>query len=153
MYIIATYRQSLNLELAVARLEEQGLGKANIMAVPLQCQRTSVHVLTSMQDTDGLGLVGGSLAFGTVTMVLATIYGFVWYWGPIVWGLIGLFCGTGLWLTGSIIFRKRKWGKNGACNTGFGQIVLIIRCEPSELQAVKNILSDNMAQAIGILER
>lgn len=153
MYIIATYHHSLNLELAVARLEAQGLGKANIMAVPLQCQRTSVHILDSMQDADGIGLIGGSLAFGTVTMVLATIYGFVWYWGPIVWGLIGLFGGTGLWLTGSIIFLKRKLRKTVACNTGFGQTVLIIRCEPSELQAVKNILSDNMAQAIGILER
>lgn len=153
MYIIATYHHSLNLEIAVARLEEQGLGKANIMAVPLQSQRTSVHVLDSMQDTDGVSVIGGALAFGTITMVLATIYGFVWYWGPIIWGLIGLFGGTGLWLLGSIIFWKKRWTNIAACNTGLGNIVLIIRCEPTELQAVKNILSDNMAQAIGVLER
>ena len=153
MYIIAIYRHSLNLELAVARLEEQGLGKANIMAVPLQSQRTAVPVLNSLQGDDGVSLVGGALAFGTATMVLATIYGFVWYWGPIVWGLIGLFGGTGLWLAGALIFQNRKLVNTVACHSGLDQSVLIIRCEPSELQAVKNILSDNMAQAIGILER
>ncbi len=155
MYIIATYHHSLDLELAVARLEEQGLGKDKIMAVPLKRQKAPVRILDSMNDTDGVSLIGGSLAFGTATMVLATIYGFVWYWGPIIWGLIGLFGGTGLWLVGSIIMIQKKRVKNPATtsNADYGDIVLIIRCEQSQAQPVKNILADNKALAIGILEQ
>lgn len=155
MYIFATYHYTLDLEVAIARLEEQGVGKDKIMAVPLKRQRAAVGILDAIHDSDGMSLLGGALAFGTATMVLATIYGFIWYWGPIVWGLAGLFCGTGMWLVGSIICIQKKRGKTTVLvnKADCGDVVLIIRCEQSQVQPIKSILSDNMAVAIGILER
>ncbi|HWR09442.1 hypothetical protein [Sporomusa sp.] len=155
MYIIATYNHSLYLEVALAQLAEQGLGKDKIIAVPLHRQQISVSIFDSINDTDGVSLLGGSLAFGTATMVLATIYGFVWHWGPIVWGLIGLFAGTGFWLLASLIIMQRKQAQRITLTgrTDCGEVVLLILCDKVQAQSVKDILLNNMALAIGILER
>ncbi|HWR43493.1 hypothetical protein [Sporomusa sp.] len=155
MYIIATYNHSLYLEVAIAQLEEQGLGKDKIMAVPLKRQQSSGWIFDSINETDGASLLGGALAFGTATMVLATIYGFVWYWGPIIWGIIGFFAGTSLWLVISIIAMQKKRAQRITLTSraDCGEVVLIIRCEEPQAQFVKDVLLSNMALAIGTLER
>lgn len=156
MYIFATYNHSFYLEVALAQLAELGLGQTSIVAVPLERQQVTAHIFDSISDTDGTSLLGGSLAFGTATMVLATIYGFIWYWGPIVWGLIGLFAGTGFGLVVSLIISQRKrrsLALAGRDRNESGEVVLLIRCGEAQAQPVKEILRSNKALAVGILER
>ena len=156
MYILATYNHSLYLEVALAQLAEAGLSQENVVAVPLRRQQVSVQIFDSVSDTDGASLLGGALAFGTATMVLATIYGFIWYWGPIVGGLIGLFAGTGVWLSVAVIIQKKRRQNvtlTGTIGAESGEVVLLIRCAEAQAQSVKEILRSNKALAVGILER
>lgn len=156
MYIIATFNHSLQLEIAITQLEEHGMAKDSILAVPLQRQRYAFHVFDSIHSSDGVSLLGGALAFGTFSMVLGTIYGFLWYWGPIVWGLIFLFCGTSIWLTGAIVYMKNRQAKTIAkemrSGSNCGDVVLLIRCDRPQFAFVKEILTSSMAQAIGVIE-
>lgn len=41
-------------------------------------------------QVDGRSILDGAMMSVTVFMVLGAIYGFVWRWGPIIWGLLGL---------------------------------------------------------------
>lgn len=156
MYIIATYNHSLQLEIAITQLEENGISRDRILAVPLRQQHHTFHVFDSIHDSDGVSVLGGALAFGTFAMVLGTIYGFILYWGPIVWGLISFFCATSLWLAGSIIYRKSKESQTTAqaipSGNHCGDVVLIIRCEQPQVAFVKEVLISSMAQAIGVIE-
>lgn len=155
MYIIAVYHHSLHVELAIAELEEQGFEKEKILAVPLTRQQVSFGIFDTLKQTDGVSLLGGALAFGTACMVLGTIYGFTWYWGPILWGLIGFFAGSSLWLVLSIIYWQHKQAHSRITRekSGSDAVMLMIRCEKPQAELVKNIVLGNMALAIGILER
>ena len=44
-------------------------------------------------NSDGLNMFLVA-CLGMVLMLLGSIYGFVLYWGPIIWGLIGLISGS-----------------------------------------------------------
>ena len=150
MLVVSTFDHSLHLELAITKLEQEGINKENILAAPLDRREEKKKIFDTIHYSDGLSLFDGALALGTVFMVLGTIYGFVWTWGPIIWGLIVLLVGTGSGLILDLFINKQK---SSAKKTGdyFSEVVIIIKCSEDQAPMVKDILWDHNSLGVSIV--
>ncbi|WP_208591093.1 hypothetical protein [Gracilibacillus suaedae] len=106
--IIATFEHSPFVEMAIHDMETLGVPKQNIVALPLENLESSTHIIDSLHRVDGRSVLDGAMVSGTIFMLLGTIYGFVWQWGPVIWGLIGLLGGFFLGLIIELVLNKKK---------------------------------------------
>lgn len=100
MYLVASFHYCMHTELAIAKVEELGVPREQIFAVPLEKRGETRHIFDTIHHADGVSLFDGGAILGSACMVLGVIYGFILAWGPIIWGLIGL---AGGFLVGFLI--------------------------------------------------
>lgn len=151
MHVFATFEHSTHIELAISELELKGIARNSILAVPLEQQQQTVSILDGIHKADGASVLDRCMVLATVGSVLGTIYGFVWHWGPIIWGLIGMFTGFGIGLTVYWLGARRRV----SIPTGMdrqGEVVLVVRCETRQAGIVKKILQEQAAVGVGVWE-
>ncbi|MCI3927213.1 hypothetical protein MO973_44280 [Paenibacillus sp. TRM 82003] len=105
MHVVASFKLNKNLEKAIAELEFYGIDRTHILALPL-----ATAAEREMNVPDRKILFESSPIFGTILMLLGTIYGYVLPLGPIIWALIGLVVGMGAGIALDLfrVVRKRK---------------------------------------------
>ncbi|TMV51222.1 hypothetical protein FE783_05405 [Paenibacillus mesophilus] len=152
MYIISAFQQSLDVELAVAELEQLGIGKERIMAVPLEQMLGGRSLLDSIHRSDGISLFDIGAVIGTVCAVLGASFGFILTWGPVIWGLIGFITG---FLIGFALdlFVNRRLLKKKRVRRPAAELILMVRCLSGEQSSVRHILEQHYALGIGVVER
>lgn len=106
--IIATFDHSPFVEMAIHDIEKLGVPPEDIVALPLENLDSQTHIIDTMHRVDGRSILDGAMVGGTIFAALGAIYGFVWYWGPIIWGLIGLVGGFFLGLIIELILNKKE---------------------------------------------
>ncbi|MDO3679302.1 hypothetical protein [Paenibacillus ehimensis] len=151
MYIVATFRHSSELELAICELERQGILAEAIAAVPLRANGPQeIRVFDTIRRSDGVSLLDGPAVTGTIGSVLGAALGFGWAIGPIFGGLLGLASGAALgfaldWLINFKRRKKRKRREHGA------DVVMIVECSPDQASEVRHIMERWLALGIGQL--
>ncbi|MCT2537771.1 hypothetical protein NC661_12525 [Aquibacillus koreensis] len=108
LQIIATFEHSPFVEMAIHDFETIGIPTENIVALPLENLESDTYIIDSLHRVDGRSVLDGAMVSGAIFMVLGTIYGFVWEWGPVIWGLLGLLGGFFLGLIIELAFHKNK---------------------------------------------
>jgi hypothetical protein len=143
--IFSAFEHSVNLELALSSLEQNGIHLDNILAVPLTNRKTERRLFDSIHNADGVSLISTGAAIGTALSVVGASVGFKLKWGPIYWGLIGA---VGVFILGFLIdlfyfkiVKKRKRLLRGK-NTN---VILIVECEENQGDVVENILWHHFA--------
>ncbi|WP_078553527.1 hypothetical protein [Bacillus alkalicellulosilyticus] len=106
--VIATFEHSPFVEMAIHEIEKIGIPAQHIVALPLENLESQTHIVDSIHRADGRSVLDGAMVGGSIFMVLGTIYGFIWYWGPIIWGLIGLVFGFFLGLVIELVLHKKE---------------------------------------------
>ncbi|MDR7002825.1 hypothetical protein [Neobacillus niacini] len=150
MLVIATFENSIFIELAITELKQNGLSNEKILAAPLDKRTVKRQLFDTIYKADGLSLFDGAAILGTCFMLLGAIYGYILKWGPIIWGIIGAIFGL---LSGFLIkLWIVKKGKNGSKNVT-SEIVLMIRCEEIQWKTVEKILWENGALGLTRLEK
>jgi hypothetical protein len=142
MFVIATFENSIYIELAITALEQQGISKELILAAPLDKRKEPRNLFDSIHKSDGFSLFDGPSILGTCLMLLGAIYGYELKWGPILWGIIGAVSGLLLgFLIKMLMLKKSKRGSKNITS----EIVLMIRCEDHKMEIVEKILWDHLA--------
>lgn len=108
LQIIATFEHSPFVEMAIHDMESIGIQSKDIVALPLENIESDTYIIDSLHRVDGRSVLDGAMVSGTIFMLLGTIYGFIWYWGPVLWGLIGLVGGFFLGLIIELALQKNK---------------------------------------------
>lgn len=146
MYIISSHEHSIFLEMAIAELEQRGIAKKQILALPMQARGREMAPFDTIHRADGVSTVDGAVALGAPLMTLGAIYGFLWSWGPIIWGLIGLITGLvcGFLLKYHINRRHRSRQMQGPRS----EVVLIVRCAAEQAPLVEQILWEHNALGV-----
>jgi len=144
LYVIASFEHSIELEMALVSLEKQGIPKGNILAVPLDKRAEANTLFDTIHQSDGISLFDIAAVLGSVCMVLGAIYGYVLYWGPIIWGLIGLAIGSSIGFAIKYFMHRRKRNPNrqnldkgGRLRT---EVIVMIRCQSDQVELIKKIL-------------
>jgi len=149
MYVIATFEHSVLLELAIATLEQKGIARTNILAVPLDKRKPAHQVFDSIHRADGIAMLDLAAVLGTVFMLLGAIYGYVLPWGPILCGLIGAIGGILLGLLIKYVLVRRKLRQNGGYLRKItSEVVLMIACEEGKWEIVEQALWQHTALGV-----
>ena len=152
MYVISSFKYSINLELAISNLEKKGIKKENILAIPLDKRYQKQKYFDSIDSSDGVSLFDISAILATILGLFGVIYGYNLEWGPIIWGLIGLILGGLIGLIIDII-PKNKVRLSKGKNDNLSEVILMIYCTEGEVKTVKDILWENFALGVGIYNK
>jgi hypothetical protein len=146
MLIIATFKHSAYLELALLLIEQKGISKENMIVAPLDKQhRDDDETDLKIVHQDGKTQFDKAFIIGSIFMLLGGIYGFVLMWGPIIWALIGLVVGAIVGFILDYLIRKKPPKKAGF---GESEVVLIVQCDTHQTETVERIIWKH--QAIGV---
>lgn len=152
MYIFATFKYNMEMELTLRELEELGLSKEQLLVIPLDKIKYQSQMIDSMHRSDGRSLMDLSAIFGIIFMLLGVIYGYVLYLGPILWGLFGLVFGVVL---GFLVdyYTTKKSEKNMRKRGSDADLILLIRCDKEKQETIEKVLWNNLVLGVGVLER
>lgn len=149
MYVIATFEQSVVLELAITALEQHGIARKNILAVPLDKRESPQRLFDSIHGSDGFSMLELAAALGTIFMLLGAIYGYVLPWGPILCGLTGAIGGISLGLLFKYATVRRKLRNNGGyIRPVTSEVVLMIACDENKREAIEQALWQHTALGV-----
>ncbi|RXJ02748.1 hypothetical protein DS745_05400 [Anaerobacillus alkaliphilus] len=151
MIVVSSFEQSENLELAIINLQQNGINKQRILAVPFDKRREERKLFDSIHRSDGVSLFDIAAALGTAFSVLGASYGFILKWGPIIWGLIGFAVGAILGFIIDYFYTKMKTKDRNKVPTPFTEVVLIVECSESDSRMVSEILWTNLALGVSIV--
>jgi hypothetical protein len=154
MYVIATFEQTIFLELALSALEQKDVLREQILAVPLDKRSTHRPIFDSIHYADGFSLVDLAAVLGTVFMLLGTIYGYVLRWGPIIWGIIGGVFGVLLGFGIKYVYLRKRLGKYKAETRKIAsELVVMIHCDERKWETVEKILWENHALGVARMKQ
>lgn len=151
MHVIASFEHSIYLELAITAIEEEGIPKHNIYAVPLQTRPTKPKMFDTIHSTDGVSLFDAGVAMGTAFTVIGSTYGFVLKGGAILWGLIGAASG---FLLGFIIdvLHKKKKGQKLPEPGKKTEVVVLVNCTKEEAKHIQTAFWEHKALGVAICD-
>jgi hypothetical protein len=152
MYIFATFKYNMEMELTLRELEELGLTKDQILVIPLDKIKFQTKVMDSMHRSDGRSLIDLAAIFGIIFMLLGVIYGFIFYLGPILWGLFGLVFGSILGFLIDYYFTKKN-EQSIRKRDSDADLVIMIQCPKEKQEKVEDVLWNNMVLGVGVLDR
>ncbi|MFD2444274.1 hypothetical protein ACFSO7_09875 [Bacillus sp. CGMCC 1.16607] len=145
MLVIATFENSLFIELAISSLEHNGIPKEKIFAAPLDKRTEPRQIFDTIHHADGFSLFDLGAILGTCFMLLGSIYGYILNWGPIIWGIIGAVFGISLGVSLKLwLIKKNKKGNKKISS----EIILMVRCNDDQWDSVQNILWNHTAMGL-----
>ncbi|MBM7589101.1 hypothetical protein [Brevibacillus fulvus] len=147
--ILATFDHSPFVEMAIHDIEKLGVPAQNIVALPLENLDSQIHIIDTIHRVDGRSILDGAMMGGTIFAVLGAIYGFVLYWGPIIWGLIGLAGGFLLGLIIEIALKKRK--KLRIFTSRRSEVIIEVTCQASLQNQLIAVLKSRNADGFVIM--
>ncbi|NQX58419.1 hypothetical protein [Paenibacillus qinlingensis] len=149
MLIISTFEHSIEVEEALAVLENMGLPRNEIMTIMMDnYMEIPDHNYNSNPNKKTLAFEVG-MASSTALTVIGISVGFILYWGPIIWGIIAAICGfiIGYCVTRFIqikllkhVIRKKE---------RLPELAVIIQCHEGRVQEVQHVLWEYQALSVG----
>jgi hypothetical protein len=146
MHVVASFEYSNFLELAITDLEQQGIEKNRICAIPLHKRSKARTLFDTLHQADGQGMFDLPAILATIFMTLGVLWGFMWEWGPIIWGLLAFVVGMALGIAIKYLLYKNDLQKKLHYDT---EVVLIVNCKLEQVEIVETILLNHLAIGIG----
>ena len=146
MHVVASFEHSNFLELAITDLEQKGIEKKRICAIPLNKMVKERRLFDTLHRADGQSMFDLPAILATIFMTLGVMWGFMWKWGPIIWGLLSFLGGIALGFIIKYFLYKNSLKKSLFCNT---EVVLIVDCKPEEIETVETVLFNHLAIGVG----
>ena len=150
MYILSTFDQSNDLELAIKEVQKKGIDRNKILDVSMDKKVNKRRLFDSIHSSDGLSLLDFPIVLATIFCLIGSIYGFLLTWGPLLWGLIGMVIGFVLGLIIKLIMTKRDDDK--VKNSNRTEVVLLIECQEAQGEMLKDLLWDFHALGVRKLD-
>ncbi|RDI45768.1 hypothetical protein [Falsibacillus pallidus] len=148
MQIFSTFQHTTYIEMAITALQEKGIKKENIFAVPLQNPPADPKLFDTMHHSDGVSLSDIGMVLATAFSVIGASIGFSLKWGPIYWGLIYAAAGFILGFVIKLIYYKKNKVKMKLQAGLISEVILIVECLETQVDSVEHIL--NMFRVMGI---
>ncbi|MEC2078503.1 hypothetical protein [Metabacillus fastidiosus] len=153
MQIYATFEHSIYTELALTHLQQVGI--TDIFAVPLDEINDHPKIFDTIHRSDGVSFINKGIALSVVFSTILSSRGFLWEWGPIIWGLIG--AGGGFLLGLAIDLCLYKFIHKRKIVSGrkkiYSEIIVIINCNDQQAHIVTDILTKNRALGLAKIKK
>jgi hypothetical protein len=148
LQVFSIFEHSPSLELAITKLEQEGIEKKNIFAIPIEESEETLKIFDSIHDADGFSFLDKSMALAVVIGVVGTSIGFNLKWGPIIWGLIAAFIGFSMGFLWNICVIKFTKNSRRTERKILPLVIIIVTCKKENVREVEFILKENKALGI-----
>ncbi|SHH77515.1 hypothetical protein SAMN02745823_00965 [Sporobacter termitidis DSM 10068] len=146
MFVVSVFQQSIQVELAVTALEQEGVAKSEILAVPVQKEQPGKGLFDSMHSASGESVLDLPMILGALATLFGCIYGFRLAWGPVLWGIIAAVLGFGVGFVLKLLFLKKK-----KASSHQSEVVIFVKCDGGKLERIERLLHDNGAQGVSFV--
>ncbi|WP_168122343.1 hypothetical protein [Paenibacillus sp. HB172176] len=158
MLVVGTFQQNSELELALSVLEHQYRLGNRILVVSMDAERELSHPLPPQGSTINEKAFEIGLASATAASVVGVSIGFRLYLGPILWGLIYAIAAllAMFFVARAVLLSRLRRGRAKQAFRKSGlwpEIAVLVQCDKSQVEAVMNVLWDNLALTVGKLEQ
>ncbi|MFD0694483.1 hypothetical protein ACFQZT_10300 [Paenibacillus sp. GCM10027628] len=150
MHVVSSFDHSIYLELAITALEEAGIPKAHIYAIPLRRRSEKPKLFDTIHRSDGMSLFDAGTALGTALAVVGSSYGFKLKGGPILWGIIGAIVGFTLGMIIDVFHKKKK--QNPKSSHKSTEVVVLVTCTKEEAKQIESIFWEHYAFGVAVCE-
>lgn len=150
MYIFSSFELNVYLELALTELEQKGVAKEKILAVPLDKRRENRQLFDSIDRADGISLIDTGAVLATALAVVGASLGFRLPLGPIVWGIAGALCGFLLGFTFDLLRGKTMSDRR---RQKTAEVIVIVQCPPELIEVVEKTLWEHEALGVARLQK
>lgn len=145
MLLIGCFTNSIDLEQALASIEQEGIERRHIMAVGMKLLAEQAG---STRESDAIEV---GMAWATACAVIGAAAGFGLAWGPIVWGLAGTAAGFGL---GYGLKRIRQAGRPSPfAPADAPEVTVIVQCPAHKSDTVRSTMYRYGALSVGATGR
>jgi hypothetical protein len=148
MQVFSTFEHSFYLELAISLLEEKGIHKERIFAVPLDNRTEDRRLFDTIHRSDGVSLIDIAMVLATAFAVIGASIGFKLAWGPIYWGLIGAILGFILGFGIKFIYLKVVKKNQRLLRGMHSEVILVVECDDNQVELVEGVLWDHLALGV-----
>jgi hypothetical protein len=149
MMIISTFEHSIEVEEALAVLENMGLSRNEIMTVMMDnYQKITDHNFNSNPNKKTLAFEVG-MATSTGFTVIGVSYGFMLDWGPIIWGVLSAICGFIIGYSITRLIQTKILKHVIHKKERLPELAVIIQCREDRYQEVQQVLWEYQAISIG----
>jgi uncharacterized membrane-anchored protein len=150
MLIVASFKHSAYLELALKVMEQKGISKHDMIVAPLTKQNELPDEINSKSiNHNGKSNYDNAFIFATIFMLLGAIYGFILSWGPIIWSLIGIIVGGFVGLFLEYVIRRKRPKKR---DNNWSEVVVMVQCHSNQIEKIEKILWQHQALGISKVE-
>ncbi|KAB7670705.1 hypothetical protein [Bacillus sp. B1-b2] len=146
MFLVGSFNQSVELEIALSKIEELGVTPEKILIVFMNDHLPSRSKKKSLEEVQSTAFEIG-IAIATGLSVIGASIGFKLPIGPIFTGLLFALVG---FLLGFITYYFTNRKKSLKHPKGGHDVILIIQCPKEHLNEIKEILWKNHALSIGV---
>ncbi|WP_303984575.1 hypothetical protein [Niallia circulans] len=136
MNIISVFDHSLKVELVLHELEKHHIRKEDIFVSSLNKKEVEKKYMDFF-NADGFNMFFVA-SVSMIMMLLGTIYGFVLYLGPILWGLIGLI--AGICITIPVDYLYKRWRNKEEIKPSKAELIIVIHCEETQVALIESLL-------------
>lgn len=150
--VFSTFEHSIKLELALSVIEQEGIKKENIFAVPLAKRQVERRFFDSLHHSDGVSFISTGAAIGTALAVVGASVGFSLQWGPIYWGLIGAAGGFIIGFLVDLFVNKVLRKPRRRLQHSNPQVILIVECSDEQADSVEHILWHCLALGVARIQ-
>lgn len=148
--IIAAMDHSPFVEMIIHDIEKLGVPSQNIVALPFDNLDSEINVIDTIHRVDGRSVLDGAMMSATVFSVIGAIYGLKLYWGPIIWGLLGL---VGGFIVGLLIEFAVNKKKIRMIAKRQHEVILEVTCNTSLQEQLIKILKTRNAKSYVIMPK
>ncbi len=148
MHVVASFEQSLHLELAITDLEQKGIDQKRICAIPISTMKQEKQLFDNIHRSDSESMFDVPTVLATILMLFGVLWGFMWHWGPIIWGLIGFFGGLAL----GFLFKYLLYIRNqrNIIKGKVSEVFVVVDCQPDEVKTVEDVFFRHSAIGVGV---
>lgn len=147
MIIVGTFKHSIELEQALAVLENSFIAKDQILVVFMDGTPTANYLYKKDIHSNAFEIGIGS---ATGSAVIGACIGFILTWGPIIWGLIAAFSGFAIGY--GIYYFTNKNMANINLPKKTPDVTIIIKCTENQSNGIKEVLWEYQALTVGIID-
>ncbi|WP_417898478.1 hypothetical protein ABN702_20605 [Bacillus haimaensis] len=141
MLIFGVFKQSIELEQALAELENLSILSEHILVVFMNNNQKE-HDYNHSPHAFEIGI-----ASGTGASVIGASIGFELTLCPIIWGLIAAFIGFCLGVSAFFLVKKLK--KHTSQKSKTHEVTIVIQCQEDQTQQVSDVLWKYNAISVG----
>ncbi|WP_308639512.1 hypothetical protein [Paenibacillus silvisoli] len=151
MLIISTFEHSIEVEQALAVLETIGVERSKIMTVMMDNHDERIDKSATSHPNKKTLAFEYAMASATACSVVGISFGFITYWGPIIWGIISANAGFIAGYTITRLFQSRYFKHVFRVKERLPELAVIIDCEDGRFPDVQRVLWEYEALSVGTI--